>query len=47
MYKVFLSHASEDKDFVEKVALSLINDEGMKVWYDEYQIRMWRLCAGG
>ena len=40
MYKVFLSHASEDKDFVEKVALSLINDEGMKVWYDGYQIRM-------
>ena len=38
MYEVFLVHASEDKDFVEKVASSLTKYHRMRVWYDDYEL---------
>lgn len=34
-YDVFVSHASEDKDFAAPLA-SALTAAGMKVWYDEY-----------
>jgi hypothetical protein len=36
-YDVFLSHASEDKDFVEPLANEL-RDAGVKVWYDGFRL---------
>jgi hypothetical protein len=38
-YNVFLSHASEDKDFVAPLAEKLIN-LGLDVWYDDYVLRI-------
>ena len=39
-FDVFISHASEDKDaFVRYLAQALI-DEGLKVWYDEFSLRI-------
>ena len=34
-YDVFISHATEDKDFAAPLA-SALSDAGLKVWYDEY-----------
>ena len=36
-YDVFISHASEDKDFAAPLAAAL-TDEGLNVWYDEYEL---------
>jgi hypothetical protein len=36
---VFISHASEDKDFVRPIAEALVKS-GISVWYDEYEIRI-------
>lgn len=36
-FDVFICHASEDKDFVEKLAVSLANSQ-VSVWYDDFQI---------
>ena len=39
-FDVFISHASEDKDdFVRDFAASLAN-KGLKVWYDEFTLRI-------
>ncbi len=39
-YDVFISHASEDKDeVVRPLALALIS-EGLKVWYDEFEMKI-------
>jgi len=39
-YDVFISHASEDKvDFVKPLATTLI-ELGLKVWYDEFELRL-------
>lgn len=40
MYDCFISHAYEDKDsFVRELALTL-QGRGLKVWYDEFTIRL-------
>jgi hypothetical protein len=36
-YDVFISHASEDKEFVKKL-VDAIHKEGIKVWYDTREI---------
>jgi len=39
-YDVFISHASEDKDeIVRPLAQALVN-EGLKVWYDEFELKI-------
>ncbi len=38
-YDVFIAHASEDKDFVTPLALSLI-ERGIKVWYDDFILKL-------
>ena len=39
-YDVFISHASEDKDeVVRPLAIALIN-KGLKVWYDEFELKI-------
>jgi len=49
-YDVFLSHASEDTEWSEKLAESL-RDEGARVWFDKWEIKpgdnlMYRLNDG-
>ena len=36
-YDVFLSHASEDNEWCEKLALRL-RDEGVRVWFDKWEL---------
>ena len=36
-YDVFISHATEDKGFVRKLAKTL-SESGVNVWYDEYEL---------
>ncbi len=39
-YDVFISHANEDKeDVVRPLAISLVS-HGLKVWYDEFELRI-------
>ena len=39
-YDVFISHATEDKDAVARpLAISLVS-HGLKVWYDEFELRI-------
>jgi len=39
-YDVFISHATEDKDeFVRHLAHALV-EEGLKVWYDEFELKI-------
>ena len=38
-FAVFIAHASEDKDFVRKLANGLIK-QGLKVWYDEFTLKL-------
>lgn len=38
-FDVFISHAWEDKDWVQPFAESLI-ERGVKVWYDDHQLRI-------
>ncbi len=38
-YDLFIAHASEDKDFVTPLALSLI-ERGVKVWYDDFILKL-------
>lgn len=50
MSRVFLSHASIDKPFVEKLARDLIK-MGVQVWYDKWEIRagdsiLWKIEEG-
>lgn len=39
-YDVFISHASEDKDSVVRPLAHALNDGGLKVWYDEFELRI-------
>jgi len=39
-YDVFISHASEDKDSIVRPLANALNDGGLKVWYDEFELRI-------
>jgi hypothetical protein len=39
-YDVFISHASEDKDDVVRPLAIALQAEGLKVWYDEFELRI-------
>ena len=39
-YDVFISHASEDKDEVVRPLANALRDKGIKVWYDEFELRI-------
>lgn len=40
IYDVFISHASEDKDEVVRPLAAALQAEGLKVWYDEFELRI-------
>ena len=37
--RLFISHASEDKDSFVRQLASALQDSGIDVWYDEYEIK--------
>lgn len=39
-YDVFISHASEDKDEVVRPLAKALMERGLKVWYDEFELRI-------
>lgn len=39
-YDVFISHASEDKEEVVRPLASALQNEGLSVWYDEFELRI-------
>ncbi len=39
-YDVFISHASEDKDEVVRPLANSLKSKGIKVWYDEFEMRI-------
>lgn len=39
-YDVFISHASEDKDEIVRSLANALQDEGLRVWYDEFSLRI-------
>lgn len=39
-YDVFISHASEDKDEVVRPLATALRDKGVKVWYDEFEMKI-------
>ena len=39
-YDVFISHASEDKDSIVRSLATALSDRGLKVWYDEFTLRI-------
>ena len=39
-YDVFISHASEDKDEVVRPLAFALQDCGLKVWYDEFELKI-------
>ncbi|MDD2582705.1 MAG: DUF1883 domain-containing protein [Desulfuromonadaceae bacterium] len=39
-YDVFISHASEDKDDVVRPLAVQLSEKGLKVWYDEFEMRI-------
>lgn len=39
-FDVFISHASEDKDEVVRPLAHALQDAGLKVWYDEFELRI-------
>jgi hypothetical protein len=39
-YDVFISHASEDKDSVVRPLAHALTSGGLKVWYDEFELRI-------
>ena len=39
-YDVFISHASEDKDEVVRPLANALINEGLKVWYDEFELKI-------
>lgn len=39
-YDVFISHASEDKDEVVRPLAYALSNGGLKVWYDEFELRI-------
>ncbi len=39
-YDVFISHASEDKDDVARPLAEALRNNGLTVWYDEFELRI-------
>lgn len=39
-YDVFISHASEDKDDVVRPLAHALRENGLKVWYDEFELKI-------
>lgn len=39
-YDVFISHASEDKDDLVRPLAEALGGHGLKVWYDEFELRI-------
>ena len=39
-YDVFISHASEDKDKVVRPLAHCLQELGLKVWYDEFELKI-------
>lgn len=39
-FDVFVSHASEDKDAVVRPLAQALHDSGLRVWYDEFELRI-------
>lgn len=39
-FDVFISHASEDKDEVVRPLAHALQDAGLKVWYDEFELKI-------
>lgn len=39
-YDVFISHASEDKDAVARPLANALSEDGLEVWYDEFEMRI-------
>ncbi len=39
-YDVFISHAEEDKEEVARPLANALSDLGLKVWYDEFELRI-------
>ena len=39
-YDVFISHASEDKEGIVRPLANALKDEGLKVWYDEFELKI-------
>lgn len=39
-YDVFISHASEDKDEVVRPLANSLQNKGIKVWYDEFEMKI-------
>lgn len=39
-YDVFISHASEDKNAIVRPLANALQDEGLRVWYDEFELRI-------
>lgn len=39
-YDIFISHASEDKDEVVRPLANALRDKGIKVWYDEFEMKI-------
>lgn len=39
-YDVFISHASEDKDAIVRPLATSLKDKGLRVWYDEFELKI-------
>lgn len=39
-YDVFISHASEDKDDIVRPLANALKEEGLSVWYDEFELKI-------
>jgi hypothetical protein len=39
-HDVFISHASEDKDDIVRPLATALDDRGLAVWYDEFELRI-------
>lgn len=39
-YDVFISHASEDKEEIVRPLAHALQDAGLRVWYDEFELRI-------
>lgn len=39
-YDVFISHASEDKEEIVRPLASALKNEGLRVWYDEFELKI-------
>ena len=39
-YDVFISHAAEDKDIIVRPLANSLVEKGLKVWYDEFELRI-------